>query len=360
MGSTLASTQIRNTYTGLLKTTDNSAVTSSLKVITDGGGQDTALSISSTKIKANALELETVTEDQSKTNMVMWDSTSKALFYRTYNPTGINTVTASSITSPVNGAQLALDSTLINFEQGSNILITGSGSTVTIASTVTDSAQTVAFAAALDAGTPTGQDGDVSLSFTNYQSTTTVSRLKKGGGIQLLRVANSNGGIDATIKRDYAFIPVNASSQTTDFSSRTEIELDFLIDVGFMDGSAANSILTLPPPTLGRKIRIFIETAPVTYSRTVKIQIGGGTKYFYGKALIHHVDPSKGYKMASVGQSSGNKTTLNLDHAATTGGYIGDIIDITGIDSTYYHVNANLSKEFSAAAFATGDLTTFS
>lgn len=50
MGTTLTGKRPKNTYKGLLKTTDSGNVTSTLKVVTDGEGNDSALAISTTEI----------------------------------------------------------------------------------------------------------------------------------------------------------------------------------------------------------------------------------------------------------------------------------------------------------------------
>jgi hypothetical protein len=53
MGTTLTGTQINNTYSGLLKTTDNAAIGAGVKTITDGAGNDTPLGLSSTVVSAS-------------------------------------------------------------------------------------------------------------------------------------------------------------------------------------------------------------------------------------------------------------------------------------------------------------------
>lgn len=50
MGSTLTGNTVASTYTGLLKTGDTGAVTSTLKTISDGSGNDSALQVSTTAV----------------------------------------------------------------------------------------------------------------------------------------------------------------------------------------------------------------------------------------------------------------------------------------------------------------------
>ena len=72
--ATLTGAQIKDTYTGLIKTTDNAGITSSLKRITDGAGASTALQLSDSKLRADALEVNTVVENNSRTKLLNWDS----------------------------------------------------------------------------------------------------------------------------------------------------------------------------------------------------------------------------------------------------------------------------------------------
>jgi hypothetical protein len=59
MGTTLTGKRPKNTYKGLLKTTDSSNVTSTLKVVTDGEGNESALAISTTQISVAGVSSNT-------------------------------------------------------------------------------------------------------------------------------------------------------------------------------------------------------------------------------------------------------------------------------------------------------------
>lgn len=59
MGTTLTGKRPKNTYKGLLKTTDSGNVTSTLKVVTDGEGNDSALAISTTEISVAGVSSST-------------------------------------------------------------------------------------------------------------------------------------------------------------------------------------------------------------------------------------------------------------------------------------------------------------
>ncbi len=68
---TLSGNAIKNTYQGLLKTSDAAALTSSLKVIEDGTGVDSALSLSTAAVKVETLEINTVANGSSSTVLVI-------------------------------------------------------------------------------------------------------------------------------------------------------------------------------------------------------------------------------------------------------------------------------------------------
>lgn len=54
MGTTLTGLEIKNTYTGLIKTTDNGPLTTSQKIVGDGLGNDSPMRISTTQIGIGA------------------------------------------------------------------------------------------------------------------------------------------------------------------------------------------------------------------------------------------------------------------------------------------------------------------
>jgi len=64
MGSTLTGTTIAAGYDSLLKTSDNGAITSTLKTVTDGLGNESQLQLSTSKTKADgAFEADTISFD---------------------------------------------------------------------------------------------------------------------------------------------------------------------------------------------------------------------------------------------------------------------------------------------------------
>ena len=97
--ATLSGNSIKNTYQGLLKTSDSAAVSGTLKTIEDGSGNSTALSISSTAVKAAALEIDAPLK-ASSTNVLVWDASTKSVGYRTLPVFETVTATVTGATNP--------------------------------------------------------------------------------------------------------------------------------------------------------------------------------------------------------------------------------------------------------------------
>ena len=77
--ATLSGTRLKDTYTGLLKTSDAGNFTSSLKVIQDGSGNDSALSLSTSTVKAAALQVNTITGGSTSSKALVWNDSTKAI-----------------------------------------------------------------------------------------------------------------------------------------------------------------------------------------------------------------------------------------------------------------------------------------
>ena len=132
--ATLTGAQIKDTYTGLIKTTDNAGITSSLKRITDGAGASTALQLSDSKLRADALEVNTVVENNSRTKLLNWDSSDGVIGY--YSFSSADPAVSASISSDdvtvTTGTNAANTFTLIS---GDNITMSLSGTDITIDAT---------------------------------------------------------------------------------------------------------------------------------------------------------------------------------------------------------------------------------
>lgn len=133
--ATLSGTRIKNTYQGLLKTSDAAALTGSLKVIQDGSGNDSALSLSTATVKAESLQLESVTSGSSSTKVLVWDSSTKDVEYRTLPVFESVTTTVAGTSAPtITIADAAGTSKTVTFSGGGGIGLSRSGDTITISS----------------------------------------------------------------------------------------------------------------------------------------------------------------------------------------------------------------------------------
>jgi len=130
--ATLAGTRVKDTYQGMLKTSDAAALTTSLKVIEDGVGNSSALSLSTTAVKAATLEIENVTTGVSS-NALVWNSTSKAVEYRAFPSNETVSTTLSGSASPAITITAAdATSTTVTFAATDGLGYSRSGNTITI------------------------------------------------------------------------------------------------------------------------------------------------------------------------------------------------------------------------------------
>tara|TARA_R100000664_G_scaffold27146_1_gene37652 strand:+ start:2285 stop:3157 length:873 start_codon:yes stop_codon:yes gene_type:complete len=133
--ATLSGNSIKNTYQGLLKTSDSAAVSGTLKTVEDGSGNSTALSISSTTVKAAALQIDAPLT-ASSTNVLVWDSSTKSVGYRTLPSFETVTTTVTGATNPtVAIADSGGSSTSIVFSGGVGVDVTQASNTITFANT---------------------------------------------------------------------------------------------------------------------------------------------------------------------------------------------------------------------------------
>lgn len=127
--ATLTGKKIKDTYYGLLKTTDDLAVASSLKIITTAENTNSGLSLSTTTVKAQNLQIETVAEDSTETKTLVWDSTSKVVGFRTIpasvTATSSVTVTGSTSSGVVQYTDQSGNTTDLTWASGTNIQVSG-------------------------------------------------------------------------------------------------------------------------------------------------------------------------------------------------------------------------------------------
>ena len=171
MGTALTGLEIKDTYTGLIKTTDNGALTGSLKVLTDGLGNNSTLSLS-TAAASIAGTLSVSGNATFDTNTLFVDAAA--------NEVGIGTITPNAVLNVIGEISQGDYSTATNsaFSQRS------SGSIFAINTTGTTSAQ----GTDINFSWANGSQGP--LTFTRAAGE--VMRLSSDG---YMRMAASTGGI---------------------------------------------------------------------------------------------------------------------------------------------------------------------
>lgn len=403
MGTTLSNTQIRNTYIGLLKTSDNTAVAGSLKTISDGAGNDTGLKVSSTEVNVNSLSIQSVPNGPALTKMLMWNDSTKDVEYRNYNPTGATAFNTATITGGNGGATAQIDSStaILTINAGTNIDITGSGSSITINTSVGDAAEQVNFAMTENSVSAGAGDfySEIVHTFTDYAGTNTVSRIRGTNGVDISSTANADGGRDFIIDAGKKTWIIDYPSQggtssdgstgstaaallsTMDLTDEESADLLILVDVSAINSNASlntqeENTITLPPPYKGRRIKVVMQpvpsssTTPQNMALPIRFKIAtSSTKdtnvrnsRFCGRTVLKTTDGNLNngnnragyYRVQSVGAGSGSATSYvefqdctnpnpandNFYASSTTLGLgIGTQFDITGIGDDRYVVD---------------------
>ena len=132
---TLSGNRIKLTYQGLLKTTDAANLTSSLKVIEDGSGNASALSLSTTEVKVAGLKIGSgpsslTTGTETDVLIIASDGTIKK---RTFPSAATVTTTTSGTSSPqITVAQSTGTSKTVTFSGGGGITLSRNSATDTI------------------------------------------------------------------------------------------------------------------------------------------------------------------------------------------------------------------------------------
>ena len=246
--ATLSGTVIKNTYQGLLKTSDSAAISGTLKTIQDGSGNDTALSISSTSVRASTLEINTPVRAAS-TNVLVWDSTTKSVGYRTLPVFETVTTTVTGSTDPtVAISDSGGNSTSIVFTGGNGIDITQSSNTITFANT-TETVNTISGAG----GLTTADSGKVHLLDSNALAGGTVTLPTCAAGLYFkflfittsnteFNIVTANAGTSGTVQR---FIGKVSVESTTDDQRAVQIVANtgnsYDNDTLSLDGDSATS-----------------------------------------------------------------------------------------------------------------------
>lgn len=288
--ASLSGTQIRNTYSGILKTSDSAGVTGTLKTVSDGTGADTALQISSTAVRAAKLEI-TSAPTSSINTVLVWDGDTKEIFSRTL-PT-FESITATTAAT-TNGGSIAIadaggSTSIIGFEDASNI--------------------------AASTGNPENLALDIA-----YESSNNLFRFTATG------VRPTEG---------------NISTKITPTTLRGDM-FSFDLSQNFQHSAlTAGNILELPAATKGLHCIIMIERTP--YGQlTIK---ANGTDKFWGAVKIYSTNEATTTVISStraMDGAAGGSTFFLTPNADDSGGAQGSSIAISCTDAGFWHLNAEL------------------
>ena len=171
MGTPLTGSSVASTYTGLLKNTDNSTVSATLKAISDGSGNDSALQISS--VAVNATNDFSVNGAASKFTVA--SASGNTLIAGTLGVTGATNLSslATSGAATIGGALNVTGATTLtgNLTVPGNLAVTGTSTltgntavTGTLGVTGASTLASVGVTGAATVGTTLGVTGNTTLS----------------------------------------------------------------------------------------------------------------------------------------------------------------------------------------------------
>lgn len=237
--ATLAGTRVKDTYQGMLKTSDAAALTTSLKVIEDGVGNSSALSLSTTAVKAATLEIDTVSSGSSSSNALVWNSTTKAVEYRAFPSNETVSTTVSGGASPTITITAAdSSSTTVTFAATDGLGYSRSGNTITIGrgdETINAISVDTTLTAA-DSGNTYHVDASAGLDITLPSA---------APGINFRFIINTVTGTGATNitagSGDYVYGKALVTSNSATGQSRVQTEARGTNDTVTLDPDSANS-----------------------------------------------------------------------------------------------------------------------
>lgn len=276
--ATLAGTRVKDTYQGMLKTSDAAALTTSLKVIEDGVGNSSALSLSTTAVKASTLQIDSVTGSSSSGNALVWNSTTKDVEYRAFPSNETVTTTVGGSTAPTITIEAAdASSTTVTFTASDGVAYSRSGNTIA---------------------------------------------LKRGGD----EIKAITGSTTLTANESGSIYYLTTSSGMT---------------------------ITLPTPVAGTRYTFIVKTVS-NPSGQWQITSGSGG-YVFGKAEVTSTGAAQSRAQVQATNTSITQAFFQSDDTAT-GGSVGDVIEVTAVDTANWMVRANLST----SATSVGTVAVFS
>ena len=257
MGTPLTGSSVASTYTGLLKNTDNSTVSATLKAISDGSGNDSALQISS--VAVNATNDFSVNGAASKFTVA--SASGNTLIAGTLGVTGATNLSslATSGAATIGGALNVTGATTLtgNLTVPGNLAVTGT-STLTGATAVTgtlgvagaSTLASVGVTGAATVGTTLGVTGATTLASVGVTGAATVgTTLGVTGNATLAANLTVNG--DTTLGSAPADLVSILSDQIT-IPNILTASIDLAADkVLITDASDASKVKAVTASSLG-------------------------------------------------------------------------------------------------------------
>lgn len=239
MGTPLTGSTVASTYTSLLKTTDNAALTASLRTISDGNGNDSALQISSAGVASTGTLAVT-----GATNLSTLTTSGNTVIGGTLNVSGATTLTgnlsvpgtlSSGGNFSVNTNKFTVDATSGNASVLGTLGVTGATS---LSSLSTSGAATV--------GTTLGVTGNFSVNSTQFTVAAATGNTAVAGTL------NATGNFEVGAAK---FTVAAASGNTVvagtlDVAGNTAITGDLSVNGNTTIGNASGDSFTVTAGTV--------------------------------------------------------------------------------------------------------------
>ena len=288
---TLSGNRIKQTYQGLLKTSDAAALTSALKVIEDGTGVASALSLSTAEVKVDALKIGS-------------------------GPTSLTTATDTNVLTISNDGTITKRAFPANNTVTTTTGITGSSPFITIAQSAGTS-KTVKFS---------GGAG-ITLSHNSGTDTITVTADSAAPSVTSLSV----GGVG---------ISASAGSNV------------YLLDCDSIASSGTPKIFLPAITGVGDNLKFIVD---IESNATMEIQSSGDDRFYGKVTLDKLDGSARAIQSISESTSVNSTiTAIELGRLSnTTGCKIGDVIECIAKDTNSWLVTAHLTTTGSATSCAT-------
>jgi hypothetical protein len=325
MGTPLTGSTVASTYTSLLKTTDNSALTASLRTISDGNGNDSALQISSAGVASTGTLAVT-----GATNLSTLTTSGNTVIGGTLNVSGATTLTgnlsvpgtlSSGGNFSVNTNKFTVDATSGNASVLGTLGVTGATS---LSSLSTSGAATV--------GTTLGVTGNFSVNSTQFTVAAATGNTAVAGTL------NATGNFEVGAAK---FTVAAASGNTVvagtlDVAGNTAITGDLSVNGNTTIGNASGDSFTVTAGTVA--INNLPSKATTVNADTVIIRDSAASNAVK-TATISAVSPVRFAYAYDIQTATTAGQTLSL----TTG--VGTAIQESGSDWIYTWTPKNIGNK---------------